>query len=361
MTKAAVLREIGRPMAIEQITLDAPRAREVRIRTRAVGVCHSDLHFAEGAVPYPLPTVLGHEAAGVVVAIGSEVATVSVGDHVVTSLSAFCGHCADCVGGRLVLCATGETKRPDTIAPRLSSAGSPLSQFVNLSAFAEEMLVHENACVAIRRDMPFDRAALLGCAVTTGVGAAVNTAGIRPGQTVAVLGCGGVGLMALNGALLAGAGRIIAIDRVPAKLELARRFGATDVLDATDGDVAGRVRELTSGGVHHAIEAIGLKQTVEAAFAMLRPGGVATVAGMMPIGIKVEIDGFALLGERRLQGSNMGSSHFPVDIPRFVDFYLQGRLNLDDLVARHITLDQIDSAFDDLRRGDTARAVVLFD
>ena len=313
--KAAILRATGAPLSVEDVTLGDIGPREVRVANRAVGVCHSDLHFAQGHVPYPLPTILGHEAAGVVLAVGSEVRSVRPGDHVVGCLSAFCGHCGDCVGGRLALCGTGETRRRDDAPPRLTIGDETVHQFVNLSAFAQEMLVHENACVAISPDMPFDRAALLGCAVVTGAGAAINSAGIRPGQSVAVIGCGGVGLSAINGAAIAGAGRIIAIDRQPAKLDLARRFGATDVV-AADDDLVATIVEMTRGGVDHSIEAIGLKTTVESAFAMLRPGGIATVAGMMPPGVKVEIDGFALLGERRLQGSNMGSNHFPVDIPR---------------------------------------------
>jgi S-(hydroxymethyl)glutathione dehydrogenase / alcohol dehydrogenase len=357
--KAAILRATGAPLSVEDVTLGDIGPREVRVANRAVGVCHSDLHFAQGHVPYPLPTILGHEAAGVVLAVGSEVRSVRPGDHVVGCLSAFCGHCRDCIGGRLALCGTGETRRRDDAPPRLTIGDETVHQFVNLSAFAQEMLVHENACVAISPDMPFDRAALLGCAVVTGAGAAINSGGIRPGQSVAVIGCGGVGLSAINGAAIAGAGRIIAIDRQPAKLDLARRFGATDVV-AADDDLVAAIVEMTRGGVDHAIEAIGLKTTVESAFAMLRPGGIATVAGMMPPGVKVEIDGFALLGERRLQGSNMGSNHFPVDIPRYVDFYLRGRLNLDDLVAAHIGLDAIDDAFDALREGAAARSVVMF-
>ncbi len=357
--KAAVLREVGRPLSIEDVALADVGPREVRIANRAVGVCHSDLHFAEGAVPFPLPTILGHEAAGVVTAVGSEVRSVQPGDHVVTCLSAFCGHCPSCVSGRLALCATGETGRLPEAPPRLSAGGEAIHQFINVSAFAEEMLIHENACVAIAREMPFDRAALLGCAVTTGAGAAIHTAKIRPGQTVAVIGCGGVGLSAINGALIAGAGRIIAIDRQPQKLELARRFGATDTLVA-DEDVVGRILETTRGGVDHAIEAIGLKTTVEAAFEMLRPGGVATVAGMAPVGVKVEISAFALLRERRLQGSNMGSNRFPIDIPLYVDLYMQGRLNLDDLIARRIRLEEIGVAFSALHDGATARSVVMF-
>lgn len=358
--KAAILREAGKPMAVEDARLAPVGPREVRIANRAVGVCHSDLHFAQGHVPFPLPTVLGHEAAGVVLEVGSEVRTVRPGDHVVGCLSAFCGHCPTCASGRINLCGTGETVRPAAEPARLSTAaGEPLHQFVNLSAFAEEMLIHENACVAIRKDMPFDRAALLGCAVVTGAGAAINTAGVRPGQTVAVIGCGGVGLAAINGALLAGAGRIIAVDVQPSKLDLARRFGATDVVEGGP-DLSARLVEMTGGGVDHAIEAIGLATTIEAAFAALRAGGTATVAGMTRPGEKVALDAFALLGERRLQGSNMGSNRFPVDIPRYADLYMQGRLNLDDLIARHIALDEIDTAFAALAEGSSARSVVMF-
>ena len=357
--KAAVLRRAGAPLAIEDVTLADLAPREVRVVNRAVGICHSDLHFADGTITCPLPTILGHEAAGIVAAVGSEVHSLRPGDHVVTCLSAFCGHCPNCATGRLVLCSNGETKRLPPMSPRLSSGGASIHQFLNISAFAEEMIVHENACVAIRPDVPFDRAALLGCAVTTGVGAAVNTAKVRPGQSVAVIGCGGVGLSAIAGARLAGAGRIIAIDRQQSKLDLARRFGATDTVLAGE-DLEQRIIEETRGGVDHAIEAIGRKETVESAFAILRAGGCATVAGMMPPGVKVEIDGFALLGERRLQGSNMGSNQFPRDIPVYADLYMQGRLNLDDLLSRRISLGGIDEAFNALRLGRDARSVVMF-
>jgi S-(hydroxymethyl)glutathione dehydrogenase/alcohol dehydrogenase len=236
-----------------------------------------------------------------------------------------------------------------------------MNQFLNLSAFAEQMLIHEHALVAIRPDMPLDRAALIGCAVTTGVGAVIHTAKVRPGETVAVIGCGGIGLAAINGAAIAGAGRIIAIDRVPGKLELARRFGATDVIDAGNTDVVDAVRTLTRGGVHHAFEAIGLKQTAEQAFSMLGRGGTATVIGMIPPGVKIELKGTDFLAEKRIQGSMMGSNRFPVDMPRFVDFYLAGKLDLDALISRRMPLESINEAFDELRRGELARSVILFD
>jgi S-(hydroxymethyl)glutathione dehydrogenase/alcohol dehydrogenase len=236
-----------------------------------------------------------------------------------------------------------------------------MPQFANLSAFAEQMLVHEHACVAIRRDMPLDRAALIGCAITTGTGAVVNTAKVAPGETVAVIGCGGIGLAAINGAALAGAGRIIAIDMLDSKLELARQFGATDLIQAKDIDVVAAVRELTGQGVHHAFECIGLKATAEQAFGMLRRGGTATVIGMIKPGTKLEIDPFHLLYERRIQGSMMGSNRFPVDMPRLVDFYMAGKLHLDQMISRRLRLEQINEAFDELRRGELARSVIVFD
>jgi len=366
--KAAVLREVGKPLEIETVAIGKPGPREVLIRTKAAGVCHSDLHFIEGSYSHPLPAVLGHESAGIVEAVGSEVRTVKVGDHVITCLNPYCGHCEVCLTGHMNLCISPETKRPKDAEPRLfkedlgGGANGKMAQFLNLSSFAEMMLVHEHACVAIRKDMPFDRAALIGCSVMTGVGAVMHTSNVRPGETVAVIGCGGVGLATINGAAIAGAGRIIAIDRVPSKLALAKTFGATDVIDASAvDDIAKAVVELTSGGVHHSFEAIGLKATAEASFKMLRRGGTANVIGMIPVGTKIELHGVDFLGERRIQGSYMGSNRFPVDMPRLVDFYMNGKLNLDDLISRRIKLEEVNSAFDELKRGELARSVIVFD
>jgi S-(hydroxymethyl)glutathione dehydrogenase/alcohol dehydrogenase len=359
--KAAVFHQVGSPLTVEDVGISKPGPHEVLVRTVAVGVCHSDLHFVEGAYPYPKPVVLGHEAAGIVEQVGSQVRTVKPGDHVVTCLSAYCGHCEHCVTGHLSLCQSPDTKRGGEEEPRLTYVQKPIPQFLNLSAFAEQMLVHEHALVAIRRDMPLDRAALLGCAVITGTGAVFNTAKVRPGETVVVIGCGGIGLSTLNGALLAGAGRIIAVDMLDSKLELARQFGATDVINANDGDAVQQVLELTRGGVHHAFECIGLKQTVEQAFGMLRRGGTATIIGMIKPGVKVELNGMDFLGEKKIQGSFMGSNRFPVDMPRLVDFYMAGKLKIDEMISRRIKLEQINDAFDELRRGELARSVILFD
>ena len=359
--KAAVLREVGQPLAIEEVSVDNPGPHEVLIRTAAVGVCHSDLHYIEGTWHTPLPTVLGHESAGVVEKVGSEVRYVRPGDHVITCLSVFCGHCEFCTTGRPYACANPEVARADDEPPRLSQAPGSMHQFYSLSSFAEQMLVHEHALVKIREDMPLDRAALIGCAVTTGFGAVINTARVEVGSTVAVIGCGGVGLSAVNGAAIAGAGRIIAVDVLDAKLETARRFGATDVVNASLVDPVEAVREKTGGGVEYAFEALGLKLTCEQAFRMLRRSGVATVIGMIPEGQTIEVDGASLLGDRRLQGSDMGSNRFRRDMPRYVDFYLAGRLRLDDMISRRVGLADINEAFAEMKRGAVARSVIVFD
>ncbi|MCZ6620183.1 MAG: Zn-dependent alcohol dehydrogenase [Gammaproteobacteria bacterium] len=359
--KAAVLREINKPLEIEDIQHGDPAPREVLVRTMAAGVCHSDLHFQNGSYPYPLPAVLGHESAGIVEAVGSDVTYVKPGDHVITCLSAFCGHCEHCLTGHMSLCQEPELQRPKDQPQRLSKGTEAIWQFLNLSSFAEYMLVHEHAIAKIREDMPLDRAALIGCAVTTGVGAVIHTARIEVGSTVAVIGCGGVGLSAINGAAIAGAARIIAIDMVPNKLDLARKFGATDVIDASEVNPVEAVRELTGGGVHYSFEAIGLKQSAEQSFKMLQRGGTATIIGMIPMGTHLEIHGPEFLQERTLQGSNMGSNRFRVDMPRFVDFYLQGRLHLDDLIASRIKLEDVNDAMITLETGEVARSVIMFE
>jgi S-(hydroxymethyl)glutathione dehydrogenase/alcohol dehydrogenase len=359
--KAAVLREVRTPLQIEDVQIGKPGPHEVLIRTAAAGVCHSDLHFIEGSYPYPLPAVLGHESAGVVEQVGSEVRTVKPGNHVITCLSAFCGHCEFCLTGHMSLCVSPETKRDASEPPRLTSDKGDMQQFLNLSSFAEQMLIHEHACVAIRNDMPLDRAALIGCGVLTGTSAVFHTAKVRPGETVAVIGCGGVGLAAINGAAIAGAGRIIAVDMSKSKDNLARHFGATDFVCAAEGDPVKEILESTKGGVHHAFEAVGLKKTTEQAFGTLRRGGTAYVIGMIPIGQSIEIPGYAFLGEKKLVGSLMGSNHFPVDMPRLVEMYLAGKLKLDDMVSRRIKLEEVNDAFEEMKGGQIARSVIVFD
>ena len=359
--RAAVIEAFGEPLVIRDLAIESPGPHEVLLRTAAVGLCHSDLHFIQGMRKFPLPGVLGHEVSAIVEAIGSGVKDLKPGDHVVGALSVFCGTCRQCLGGRFALCADTDVKQPPGQAQRLFHGGQRVSQVFNLSGFAEQMLVHRNALVKIREDMPLDRAALLGCAVITGTGAVFRGAQVAPGSSVAVIGCGGVGLAAINGAKIAGAARIVAIDTVPSKLELARKFGATDVVLASGGDAAARVIEMTQGGVEYAFECIGTPATVEQCFRMLQPGGTATVLGLFAPGTKVSVEGSDFFLEKKLRGSALGSARIREDIPRLVELYMQGRLNLDDLVSRRIRLDDINEGFEALKQGEVARSVIVFD
>ena len=359
--KAAVLHAPGQPMTIEDVSIDKPRGFEVLVRPAAAGLCHSDLHFIEGTYPTPVPVVLGHEAAGVVEAVGELVTYLKPGDHVIGCLSVFCGHCEHCITGHLSLCQEPSVKMPPGKAERMKWQGRHLNQFLNLSAFAEQMLVHEHALVKVRDDMPLDIAALIGCGVVTGYGAVVHTAKVAPGETVAVFGIGGIGLSTVAAARLAGAGRIIAVDVDPSKAQTAKHFGATDFVDARDGTAAQQIQDLTAGGVHHAFECVGLKQTAEPAFKSLRAGGTATLIGMFPPALKLEIPAIDFLRERRIQGSLMGSNRFRVDMPRLVDFFLQGRLPLADMVSSRIRLEQINEGFAALKRGGVSRNVIVFE
>ncbi len=359
--KAAVLYEVNTPLVIEDVGVRKPAAHEVLLRTAVAGLCHSDLHFIEGLFPHPLPVVLGHESACIVEQVGSEVSYVKPGDHVVTCLSVFCGVCENCTTGRPNLCLDTDVKLPPGKAERFEwEKPDQLHTFTNLSSFAEQMLVHENAIVKIRKDMPLDRAALIGCGVMTGFGAAVNTAQVKYGETVAVIGCGGVGMAAINGAHVAGAGRIIAVDTNPVKLQLATKIGATEVINPADGDPVERIKELTGGGVHHAIECLGLKETAEQSFAMLGIGGTATLVGMVPFGQKIELHGFDFLRERKIQGSSMGSNRFRVDMPRLIELYMQGRLHLDDWISATIPLAEINEGFQAMKDGKVIRTVIDF-
>jgi S-(hydroxymethyl)glutathione dehydrogenase / alcohol dehydrogenase len=362
--RAAVLNSIPGHLDIEDVQIGEPGPREVLIRTAAAGLCHSDLHFMEGKYSYPCPAVLGHESAGVVEAVGSMVHYVQPGDHVITCLSAFCGHCSQCTDGHLSLCENKGTElvRQPGEPPRLRRGdGEVVNQYLHLSSFAEQMLVHEQALVKIDPEMPLDIAALIGCGVTTGLGAVFRTAKVSPGETVAVIGCGGIGLSAIQGARIAGANRIIAVDMNEAKLELAQQLGATHVVNASIADPVLAVKELTGGGVHHAFEAVGLKVTAEQSFQMLRNGGQATVIGMIPLGVKIELSGVDLLYEKTMTGSNMGSNQFRTDMPRYIDMYLDGRLQLDEMVSERISLDEVNDGFEEMKTGTVARSVIVFD
>jgi S-(hydroxymethyl)glutathione dehydrogenase/alcohol dehydrogenase len=358
--KAAVFHGPHKPLTIENVDIDKPMGREVLVRTVASGVCHSDLHFVDGFYPFPTPAILGHEAAGIVDAVGPQVAEFKPGDHVIACLSLFCGHCDYCLTGKTHLC-PNRPARAKNEPPKLSWKGQPVNQFANLSAYAEQMLVHENALVKIDDQMPLDRAALIGCGVTTGVGAVLNTARIEPGSTVAVFGAGGVGLAAIQGARIAGARMIIAVDTVAAKLARARDLGATHEVDASKDDPVKTIRTMTNGGVDYSFEAIGLKIAAEQCFDCIRAGGTATVIGMIPVGQKIELDGPMFLREKKIQGCSMGSNRFKVDMPRYIELYRQGRLRLDEMITRRGKLEDVNEAFRAMKAGEVARTVLMFE
>ena len=357
--KAAIFHGPHQPLTTEQVEIDDPIDHEVVVRVVASGVCHSDLHFIDGLYEFPSPAILGHEAAGIVESVGPLVDDFQPGDHVIACLSVFCGRCDYCLTGRTNLCSTRPIRAKDA-PPKLRWNGEAVNQFANLSAYAEKMLVHSNAIVKVRDDMPLDRAALIGCGVTTGVGAALNTARVEPGSMVAVFGCGGVGLSAIQGARIAGARMIIGVDVHDHKLETAYELGATHTINGARKDAVNEIRELTNGGVDYAFEAIGLKVAAEQCFKALRPGGTATIIGMIPLGQKVELDGSAFLSEKKIQGSSMGSNRFKVDMPKYIDFYMQGRLKLDEMITRRMPLEELNEAFRAMKAGEVARQVLVF-
>jgi S-(hydroxymethyl)glutathione dehydrogenase/alcohol dehydrogenase len=356
--KAAVLNGAQRPLDIEDIRIDKPGPREVLVRTMASGVCHSDLHLINRANG---PIVPGHEPAGIVEQVGSDVGYVKPGDRVIACVSIFCGTCELCMSGRTHLCGGQVFDRKKGEAPRLSRGGKPVYQMGQLASFAEQMLVPENALVKLREEMPFDRAALIGCGVTTGLGAALFRARVEAGATCAVVGCGGVGLSIIQGCRIAGAGRIIAVDTQDWKLELAKKVGATDGVSASSGDAAARVRELTGGGVEYAFEAIGLAATARQAYDMTRRGGTLVMVGVITSGEDVQLPGFDLvLSEKRVLGSLMGSNGFRLSMPRYVDLYLDGKLMLDEIISARRPLEEINVCFDEMRKGSAARNVIVF-
>src|SRR5438067_9700739 len=361
--EAAVFREVQKPLTIEAVDIDKPLGREVLVRTVATGVCHSDLHVVDGIGRFPLdrPIVVGHEGAGIVEAVGPDVTTGRPGDHVVACLSGFCGSCPQCLSGHPNLCTGGIVTRPDTAAPRLSQNGAPFRQFIGISSYAEKMLLHENSIVKIDPELPLDRAALVGCGVLTGVGAALRSAGLEAGQTVAVFGCGGVGLSIVQGARIGGASQIIGVDVFDGKLEMARRVGATHVVNSAKDDPVKAVRALTRGaGVDHAFEAVGNTTLVRQAIESLAIRGTATIVGVMPPDAKIEFPWMAIRPECKVQTSRMGGNRFRTDIPRYLEFYRQGRLMLDEMVTRRGRLDDINEAFRAMKAGEVARTVLTF-
>ena len=362
--EAAVFRKVHEPLTIETIDIDQPWGREVLVRTVATGVCHSDLHVVDGQGRFPLdrPIVLGHEGAGIVEAVGDAVTTVKPGDHVVACLSGFCGSCPQCLSGHPNLCTGGIVTRKESEAPRLSQGGQPVRQFIGISSYAEKMLLHENSIVKIDPDLPLDKAALVGCGVLTGVGAALRSSGLQAGQTVAVYGCGGVGLSIVQGARLAGARQIIAIDQFGQKRQMAMRVGATHFINSSETDPVKAVREMTGGlGVDHSFEAVGLATLCRQAIESLAIRGTATIVGVLPPDAEISFPWMAIRPECKVQTSRMGSNQFRTDIPNYLEFYRQGRLDLDAMVTKKGRLSDIDEAFRAMKAGEVARTVLTFD
>jgi S-(hydroxymethyl)glutathione dehydrogenase / alcohol dehydrogenase len=360
--KAAVMRTNNAPLVIEDVRIDEPGPGEVLLKTAASGICHSDLTVIEGGLPVPPPCILGHEPAGVVEAVGAGVTDFAPGDHVIGCLTSWCGVCKFCTQGRPYLCLTQYAGRPFGAGPRLRAAnGDPIAQFANLSSFAEQMLCPERSLVKIRNDMPLDRACLIGCGVTTGLGAALNTVHIPAGASVVVIGCGGVGLSAVQGARIVGAGKIIAVDAQAWKFDLAQKLGATHCIDATAGDPVAAVQALTGGGADFVFECIGLVPTVQQAIAMTGRGGTAVLVGVVPVQQLVSFSAADVtLQEKKITGSYMGSNRFRFDMPKYIDFYLDGRLRLDEMISSRIPLAEVNGAFDRMRKGEAARQVVVF-
>jgi len=361
--KAAVLNDFGQPLDLEDIQLDPPRTGEVQLRIGATGVCHSDYHVIKGEWKYELPMILGHEAAGIVEVVGPNVTGVNPGDHAVLSFRPACGVCRLCAMGRSVLCEgrTGERFKMLDGTARVHRNGQELSVLGRMGSFAERVVVPAEQVVPVRKDVSMEVLALIGCAVTTGVGAVINAAKVEPGSSVAVIGCGGVGLNVIQGAALVNAGRIIAVDLLPNKLEYARQFGATDTVNASNGDAVEQVRALTGGGVDYAFEVIGNGKTVEQAIQMTRVAGTACIVGMAPQGTLASFDPLMLVNkETKLIGTWYGSARPRIDFPRIIELTVAGKLKVEELISRRYTLDQINEGFARLANGEVARGVIVF-
>lgn len=364
--RAAVLRAPGEPLQVEDVALEAPHDGEVLVRVEAAGVCHTELHYMDGAIPCPLPIVLGHEGSGVVEEVGAGVDAVAPGDRVAFTWRPRCGHCEYCITGRPVMCVYGRVQaRSGGLmdgTSRLRLDGGPLHHFLGVSCFAERAVVSQRAVVKVPDGVPAPVAAVTGCAVITGVGAVLNVAGQVAGKPLVVVGAGGVGLSALMGAVLVGAAAVV-VDVAADKLELARRLGAAGTVDASGtapDEVVAAVQELTGGGAEVAVDAVGLPQTLRQAFAVLRPGGTAIAVGLGSVDATAAVPVNELVQQqKRLVGSLYGSANPPVDLPRILGLYLAGRLPLDVLLGERYPLDRVDEAYGALRAGSTGRAVVL--
>jgi S-(hydroxymethyl)glutathione dehydrogenase/alcohol dehydrogenase len=359
--RAAVLREVGAPFVVEDITLEPVGPGDVRVRMGASGVCHSDLSVQNGTLPFLFPTVLGHEGAGVVVEVGPAVTRVAVGDHVVLTWMPPCRACFWCLAGQPMLCTTGMAESIG--GPYASVDGAKLIRGLGTATFAEETLVPERQVVPIDAAAPLDLAALVGCALSTGIGAVWHTARVEPGSTVAVIGCGGVGLSVIQGARLAGASTIVAVDPLRTKLDAARRMGATDVVDSSQEDAVAGVQARTGGrGVDYAFEVVGRASTIRTAFDAARRGGTAVLVGAGSTADEVTFSAFELfVGAKTLIGCVYGSTDPDRDFPLFVDLVSRGAVDAEGMVSRRIGLDDINDAFRAMEAGEVVRSVIVFD
>jgi S-(hydroxymethyl)glutathione dehydrogenase/alcohol dehydrogenase len=357
--KALVLNAVGRGFELEDVEIAAPVGREVLVEVRASGLCHTDLLFATHNF-VPTPAILGHEVAGVVVAVGADATQLRVGDHVVGSLSQACGGCARCLSGRPFQCSRPEsTLREPSDAPRLSRKGVGLFQGFGLGGFAERALIHENQLAAVPRELPFAQAALLGCGVVTGAGSVLNTANVSAGDSVVIIGAGGVGLNAISGARIAGASRIVVIDIAEQRLSEARRFGATHTILSTTTKPVDTVRELLPKGADHVFDFVGLKSVAQQGLDMLGVGGGLYLVGVATPDIELAVNIVSAIGgQKRVEGVNFGSTNFKRDIPMYAELYLQGRMNLDDLVSKRISLGEVNDGYAALKGGTLNRVVV---
>lgn len=363
--RGAVLPGPRREFEVKQVELDPPRSHEVLVRVAASGLCGSDLNAIDGKrALVPFPAILGHEAAGVVEELGDDVERVRIGDHVVLSILPSCGRCGACAEGRPNHCETAAAAMREGAlldgSSRLTAGGERLHHFLTVSSFAEYAVVPESAVTVIDPAMPLDRAALIGCGVLTGFGAVHNTAGVQEGARVAVFGCGGVGLSAVQAARIAGAATIVAVDIHPEKLALAQAVGATAVVDAREDDPVAAVKTASDGGVEYAFEAVGREETIAQAWASLAVGGELVIVGLLASGARLTVDADALLAEKRIAGCYLGSAAPARDVPALVALYLDGQLLLDELITRRLELTELDDAFDRMREGAEARQVVVF-
>jgi S-(hydroxymethyl)glutathione dehydrogenase/alcohol dehydrogenase len=360
--KAAVFLGPNQPLSIEEVDIGPPKAGEVLVKIAGTGLCHTDLHFMEGKFPWPAPAVLGHEAAGVVEQTGEGVARVQPGDHVILAINPSCGVCRYCVAGKPYLCSegSGSHQMKDGTTRLTLKDGRPVFHFLGVSSFAEYAVVSELAMVKVRDDAPLTSLSIVGCAVTTGIGAVLNTARVTPGKSVAVFGCGGVGLNIIQGANLAGAWPIIAVDTLDSKLALAERFGASHLVNAAKEQPALKVHEITGGGADFAFEAIGDIEALGQTFDSIDRGGTAVMVGVPRLGSKFTLDTLALFGDKTLHGCDYGSTDFRRDFPMLVNLYMAKKIKLDELISRTYPLEEINYGFQAMKQGEVARAVVTF-